>query len=170
MLAVRSLRAGTLLRSGVLGAAHIHEAHVSKPEGRPAPVYFDHRVFPLPEGTFQRELGPEQAALKEKEKGSWKQLSNQEKVALYRIKFDKSFAEMNRPSHEWKTVLGGIFLFFGFTGLIVWWQRVYVYPPLPHTLAEDWKAMQTQRMLEMRVGPIQGFSSKWDYEKKEWKK
>lgn len=45
-----------------------------------------------------------------------------------------------------------------------------MFPQLPHTLEDDWKAMQAQRMLDMRVGPIQGFSSNWDYEKKEWKK
>lgn len=44
---------------------------------------------------------------------------------VYHLKFNQTFAQMNRPSNEWKTVLGGMFVFFGFTGLIVWWQRVY---------------------------------------------
>ncbi|CAJ0949796.1 unnamed protein product [Ranitomeya imitator] len=89
---------------------------------------------------------------------------------VYRIKFNLTYAELNKPSNEWKTVFGAIFFFFGITGLIVWWQRVHVFPPLPHTLHEDWIAMQVRRMLDMRVGPIEGFSSKWDYEKNDWKK
>ncbi|PIO29518.1 hypothetical protein AB205_0144600 [Aquarana catesbeiana] len=90
--------------------------------------------------------------------------------SVYRIKFNKTYAELNKPNNEWKSVMGGVFFFFGVTALIVWWQRVHVFPQLPHTLEDDWKAMQAQRMLDMRVGPIQGFSSNWDYEKKEWKK
>ncbi|XP_069099451.1 cytochrome c oxidase subunit 4 isoform 2, mitochondrial isoform X2 [Pleurodeles waltl] len=175
MLTLQSLRVGAGLRRGLLAAAsvraaHSHEAVVSQQVDVPGENYFDHRIFPLPDVPFQKELTAEQKALKEKEKGSWKQLSNEEKAAIYRMKFNQTYTEMNKRGNEWKTVLGGIFTFVGFTALIVWWQRVYVYPPKPHTLSDDWKAMQTKRMLDMRVGPIQGFSSKWDYEKNEWKK
>lgn len=45
-----------------------------------------------------------------------------------------------------------------------------VYGPIPHTFDRDWVAMQTKRMLDMKVNPIQGFSAKWDYNKNEWKK
>lgn len=45
-----------------------------------------------------------------------------------------------------------------------------VYGPIPHTFEEDWVAMQTKRMLDMKVAPVQGFSAKWDYDKNEWKK
>uniref|UniRef100_H9GHL4 Cytochrome c oxidase subunit 4 n=1 Tax=Anolis carolinensis TaxID=28377 RepID=H9GHL4_ANOCA len=134
------------------------------------PLYYDKRSYPLPDTPFCKDLDVTQKALKEKEKGSWAQLSNEEKVALYRIKFHQTFSEMNKPSNEWKTVLGGIFFFFGVTGLIVWWQRKFVFPPKPHTLSDEWKAMQVQRMLDMHINPVQGFAAKWDYEKKEWKK
>ncbi|XP_041580705.1 cytochrome c oxidase subunit 4 isoform 1, mitochondrial-like [Vulpes lagopus] len=110
-----------------------------------------------------------QKALKEKEKASWSSLFIDEKVELYRIKFNESFAEMNRSTNEWKTVVGTALFFTGFTALILIWEKHYVYCPIPHTF-EEWVAKQTKRMLDMKVSPIQGFSVKWDYDKNEWKK
>lgn len=39
--------------------------------------------------------------------------------------FKETYAEMKKPSSEWKTVVGGIFIFIGITGLIVIWQSHY---------------------------------------------
>uniref|UniRef100_A0ACB8F783 Uncharacterized protein n=1 Tax=Sphaerodactylus townsendi TaxID=933632 RepID=A0ACB8F783_9SAUR len=139
-------------------------------EDASVPRYFDNRVHPFPDVPYRKELDASQKSLKEKEKGSWKQLSHEEKVALYRLKFHQNYAEMNKPSNEWKTVVGGVFIFFGITGIIVWGQRHFVFPPKPHTLDDEWKAMQVKRMLDMRVSPVQGFAAKWDYDKNEWKK
>lgn len=47
---------------------------------------------------------------------------------MYRLGFHQTFAEMKQPSEEWKTVLGGAFIFLGFTGLLVWWQAAYGKP------------------------------------------
>lgn len=44
---------------------------------------------------------------------------------VYRLQFHETFAEMNRRSNEWKTVMGCVFFFFGFTALMIWWQRIY---------------------------------------------
>uniref|UniRef100_A0A672S286 Cytochrome c oxidase subunit 4 n=1 Tax=Sinocyclocheilus grahami TaxID=75366 RepID=A0A672S286_SINGR len=118
---------------------------------------------------FVRNLSAEQKKLKEKEKGSWTQLTKEEKLALYRLTHELSYAEMRQGSKEWMTVLGGIFIFLGFTGLLVWWQHVYVYGDVPHTLSQESVAQQTQRMIDMRVNPVHGFSNKWDYEKEQWK-
>ncbi|XP_044126055.1 cytochrome c oxidase subunit 4 isoform 1, mitochondrial [Bufo gargarizans] len=134
------------------------------------PKYHDYRSFPLPDIPYQENLTPDLKALKEKEKGAWASLSAQEKVQLYRIKFDLTYADMNRGSSEWKTVIGGTLICIGLTAIILTWQRKYVFGEIPHTLSDDWIAMQTKRMLDMRINPIEGFSSKWDYEKGEWKK
>ncbi|XP_070237639.1 cytochrome c oxidase subunit 4 isoform 2, mitochondrial isoform X2 [Bos mutus] len=89
---------------------------------------------------------------------------------VYRLQFHQTFAEMNRRSNEWKTVMGCVFFFCGFTGLLIWWQRVYVFRKKPITLTDEWKAQQLQRILDMKGNPVQGLASRWDYERKEWKK
>ena len=40
----------------------------------------------------------------------------------------------------------------------------------PITLTDEWKAQQLQRILDMKGNPVQGLASRWDYERKEWKK
>ncbi|KAM9062786.1 cytochrome c oxidase subunit 4 isoform 2, mitochondrial isoform X5 [Sarcophilus harrisii] len=164
-----------LVRRGGFGVQSIRQAHGSGDTAcsrkmPPYTKYHAERNYPMPDEPFCSELSPQQRALKEKEKGSWKQLTEAEKVALYRIQFHQTFAEMNRPSNEWKTVLGGVFFFFGFTGLLIWWQRLYVFREKPITLSEDWKSKQLQRVLDMKGNPIQGLASRWDYAQKEWKK
>nr|XP_058894800.1 cytochrome c oxidase subunit 4 isoform 2, mitochondrial isoform X3 [Kogia breviceps] len=162
-----------VLRKGGLGIRGIHSpggtAH-SKEKMPPYTNYHAQRSYPMPDEPFCTELNAEQQALKEKEKGSWTQLSHAEKVALYRLQFHETFTEMNRRSNEWKTVMGCVFFFFGFTGLLIWWQRVYVFPKKPITLMDEWKAQQLQRILDMKGNPVQGLASRWDYERKEWKK
>ena len=90
--------------------------------------------------------------------------------SVYRLKFKESFAEMNRSTNEWKTVVGAAMFFIGFTALLLIWEKHYVYGPIPHTFEEEWVAKQTKKMLDMKVAPVQGFSAKWDYDKNEWKK
>lgn len=45
--------------------------------------------------------------------------------AVYRMKFNESFAEMNRSTNEWKTVVGASLFFVGFTALILIWEKYY---------------------------------------------
>uniref|UniRef100_A0A8C2W6T0 Cytochrome c oxidase subunit 4 n=2 Tax=Chinchilla lanigera TaxID=34839 RepID=A0A8C2W6T0_CHILA len=137
------------------------------------PPYTNHcaqRYYPMPDEPFCTDLSAEQRVLKEKEKGSWTQLSHAEKVALYRIQFQQTFAEMNQSSNEWKTVTGCVFFFMGITALMIWWMRVYVFPEKPVTLTDEWKARQLQRVLDMKSNPVQGLAARWDYARREWRK
>lgn len=46
-------------------------------------------------------------------------------LPVYRIKFNESFAEMNRSTNEWKTIVGTAMFFIGFTALILIWEKRY---------------------------------------------
>ncbi|XP_056588703.1 cytochrome c oxidase subunit 4 isoform 2, mitochondrial [Triplophysa dalaica] len=154
--------------SGSAGmATHGHD--VAEKADMSLPMYCDRLDTPLPDRPYRETLCAADTSLKQKEKGPWNNLSKEEKLALYRMTFNMTYAEMKRPSSEWKTVLGGIFFFIGLTGLVVLWQRFYVYPPRPRTLDDEWQSMQVKRMLDMRMNPVEGFSAQWDYEKGQWK-
>jgi hypothetical protein len=45
-----------------------------------------------------------------------------------------------------------------------------VYKPIPSSFSEESKKAQLKRMIDLRVNPIEGISSNYDYEKGEWKK
>ncbi|XP_077432581.1 cytochrome c oxidase subunit 4 isoform 2, mitochondrial [Vanacampus margaritifer] len=150
-------------------AGHGHADSASPVADISKPMYHDSLHTPLPDKPYKDELTAVDKNLKQKEKGPWNQLTKEEKIALYRLMFCKTYPEMKQPTQEWKTVVGGIFIFLGLTGLLVWWQSIYVYPKPPRTFDSEWQAKQLQRMLDMRTNPVQGLSSKWDYEKGQWK-
>ncbi|RZC36567.1 cytochrome c oxidase subunit IV [Asbolus verrucosus] len=133
------------------------------------PNYADRSDFPLPAIRW-KENTPDVLALREKEKGDWRKLSLEEKKALYRASFRQTFAEFKAPTGEWKSVIGcGLMLIsvalWGFYGM-----KTFVYGPLPHTFEEEYRKAQLRRIIDLQINPIQGISSKWDYEKDEWKK
>lgn len=45
-----------------------------------------------------------------------------------------------------------------------------VYSPYPETFDEEHKAAQLRRIIDLQINRIDGISSKWDYEKDDWKK
>uniref|UniRef100_A0A2K5RP51 Cytochrome c oxidase subunit 4 n=1 Tax=Cebus imitator TaxID=2715852 RepID=A0A2K5RP51_CEBIM len=125
MLATRvfSLVGKRAISTSVCVRAH---GSVVKSEDYALPSYVDRRDYPLPDVAHVRHLSASQKALKEKEKASWSSLSMDEKVELYRIQFKESFAEMNRGSNEWKTVVGTAMFFIGFTAILIILEKRYV--------------------------------------------
>uniref|UniRef100_A0A0A9ZCH1 Cytochrome c oxidase subunit 4 n=1 Tax=Lygus hesperus TaxID=30085 RepID=A0A0A9ZCH1_LYGHE len=132
------------------------------------PDYIDSSTFPYPAIRF-REITPDFKALKEKEKGSWKILTLNEKKCLYRISFCKTIAEIEAPTGEWKKVLGSTLLFLSMS---IWFYMFIIFmirDELPETFKYENQVAQLKRMLDLKMNPIDGISSKWDYEANTWK-
>jgi len=131
--------------------------------------YVDRIMTPFPAIRFKEVTG-DLVGIKEKEKGDWKKLSNEEKKALYRASFCQTYTEMQAPTGHWKSIVGCT---LGFVALS-WWayllMKVFVYPPLPKSFDLEHRQAQLRRMIDLRVDPVDGLSSKWDYENNRWKK
>jgi cytochrome c oxidase subunit 4 len=132
--------------------------------------YIDHYGFPFPAIRF-KEDSVEVGKLREKEKGDWKKMTVSEKKELYRSSFCQTLVELKAPTGEWKAILGMLLtaVSIGLWGFV--WLTTFAYDDLPVTMTDDehLKA-QVQRMIDMRVGPVEGFASNYDYEKNEWKR
>nr|ACB70315.1 cytochrome c oxidase polypeptide IV [Ornithodoros coriaceus] len=131
-------------------------------------IYYDRPDFPMPAIRY-KEPTAEIEKLREKEKGDWKNLSLEEKKALYRFSFCQTYAEMNAPRGEWKPIVAGVLLCMSFTIWVYVFLKKCVYGPVPHTLSMESKKAQLQRMIDLRVNPIDGVASKRDYENNRWK-
>merc|ERR1712071_470711 len=70
---------------------------------------------------------------------------------------------------EWKSVLGMTFVAMSMACWIFFWMKTFVYGDLPETFAPERQEAQLKRMIQMQINPIEGLSSKWDYEKGQWK-
>lgn len=133
------------------------------------PSYIDREDFPCPAVRF-RENSSDVLALREKEKGDWKKMSLDEKKALYRASYCSTYAEMAaRLNGEWKSILAGsiFFITVGIWGCI--FLKHFVYSPLPRTATKEWREAELKRQIDQQQGIVQGVSSRWDYDKKEWK-
>ena len=110
------------------------------------------------------------AKLREKEKGDWKKLTLEEKKVLYRASFCQTLSEVEAPTGEWKSIIGltlvGISI--GVWGYL--WMKSFVYGELPDSITNEEKLKaQIDRMVVMRVNPVEGLTSNYDYEKGRWK-
>lgn len=132
------------------------------------PSYLDKLDFPMPAIRF-KENTPEVQALREKEKGDWKALSMEDKKALYRASFRQTFAELKAPTGEWKPIFAGTLTAISLALWLFMWVKYYVYPPLPPSFSAENRAQVLQRMIDLRVNPIEGLASKYDYENNRWK-
>ncbi|KAL5020880.1 hypothetical protein ScPMuIL_000035 [Solemya velum] len=104
-----------------------------------------------------------------KEKGNWADLTLEEKKELYRASFCQTYAEMTAPTGEWKSVTATIIMTFVLAGWLTFWLKKFVYDDMPPTINTEWQEAQVRRMIELRMGAVEGVSAKWDYDKGEWK-
>ncbi|XP_050667844.1 cytochrome c oxidase subunit 4 isoform 1, mitochondrial-like [Leptidea sinapis] len=132
------------------------------------PNYVDRPDYPLPAIRFQAD-NPDIQALRQKEKGDWRKLTLEEKKALYRASFCQTFAEFQAPTGEWKAILGWALVVASLSLWMYMGAKLFVYSPLPESFSEESQKAQLKRMLDMKVNPIDGLSSKWDYENNRWK-
>jgi len=102
----------------------------------------------------------ELAALAEVEKGSWVDLSREDKIALYRAQFPVSMSESMNPESD-----GGAFIFAICAALstslcLFVLMKTWCSPTLPQTITPEWRAAQKEKILLYRGNPIDGVSSK----------
>jgi len=130
--------------------------------------YVDREEYPMPAVRF-KENTPDVMALREKEKGDWKNLTTEEKKSLYRASFCQTFAEMKAPSGEWKSVLAAIITALAISGWTIIFMKKFVYSEMPHTITRQWQEDQMNRMLAQGQGRIEGVASRYNYETGKWK-
>uniref|UniRef100_A0A8C8D8A2 Cytochrome c oxidase subunit 4 n=1 Tax=Oncorhynchus tshawytscha TaxID=74940 RepID=A0A8C8D8A2_ONCTS len=143
-----------LTSSGARMSSHGHH-EVSDSVDMSQPMYWDRLDTPLPDRPWKDVLDSTDKSLKQKEKGPWTALSKDEKIACKLLPL--SFLLMSQPS------------ILNISPSVSQFLMVDLYPPQPHTFGEEWQAKQIQRMLDMRINPIEGFSAQWDYKNKQWK-
>ncbi|XP_050543986.1 cytochrome c oxidase subunit 4 isoform 1, mitochondrial-like [Daktulosphaira vitifoliae] len=134
------------------------------------PVYLDSITFPFPSVRFKKNT-PDIMALREKEKGDWKKLSLEEKKTLYRASFCQTLVELEAPTGEWKAIFGWVMVWtsvaiMAFVGVRKFLSNTSDDP----SLSLESRQAQLKRMIQLRVDPVDGLSSKWDYENNTWKK
>ncbi|GLV39692.1 Cytochrome c oxidase subunit 4 [Carabus blaptoides fortunei] len=132
------------------------------------PYYLDNPSFPFPAIRY-KEPTPEILALREKEKGDWRNLTIDEKKCLYRATFCQTFAEINAPTGEWKSTVGLALVCISLAAWVYMAMKLFVYAPLPDSFAEENQKAQLKRMIDLEVNPITGLASKWDYKNERWK-
>ncbi|XP_071959634.1 cytochrome c oxidase subunit 4 isoform 1, mitochondrial-like [Antedon mediterranea] len=146
-------------------------AQVSR-EGDPNYVYNDRLDYPAPKVKYVKDidLSSEMKALKEKETGDWKNLTAEEKIQLYRLSFNKTYAEMRAPTGETKYVIGGILIGLAVSALVFAFQKKFIAPELPRSMTPEWQEENLKYSIAIRNNPVTGIASRWDYEKNDWKK
>ena len=131
-------------------------------------TYQDRHGYPFPAIRF-KENSNELIALREKEKGDWRKLTLEEKKILYRASFCQTFSEMDAPTGLWKYTLGGTLLTVACAIFLFISIKLFAGPPMPESMSEENRAIQLRQMLDLKMGAASGISSKWDYEKDDWK-
>ncbi|XP_039259179.1 cytochrome c oxidase subunit 4 isoform 1, mitochondrial-like [Styela clava] len=135
-------------------------------------VYFrEDMINPLPLKPRLWCTTPELKALKAKEAGNWKNLTEEDMKQLYDAYFGMRISDMERPTDNWKSYVGVLFYIAGFTLFLHLFIHVYINPPYVSTVTDqEWINASIKKMIQQHQGDVTGYSSKWDYENNTWKK
>ncbi|XP_026318306.1 cytochrome c oxidase subunit 4 isoform 1, mitochondrial-like isoform X1 [Hyposmocoma kahamanoa] len=131
-------------------------------------AYKDDSAFPFPAIRF-KENTFDLVAIKEREKCDWRVLCCEEKKALYRMSFCQTFAEFQHNTGTWKLILGTVLFLTSLGFWCMMFSHYYIYEPLPISLSTMSQKAQLRRMIELRVNPVDGITSHWDYDYDRWK-
>lgn len=131
--------------------------------------YYDRPENPNPPIRF-KEPTQQIMAIREKEKGDWKKLSIEDKKKLYRYSYCQTFAEMEAPTYESRRLVGSILMWVSIP-LVLWTiLKSTLFPPLPDSMSDEGKKKLVRFYIDSHAEPLHGgISSKWDYEKNQWK-
>jgi len=132
------------------------------------PAYADRFDYPFPAIRF-RKMDAEFKALRQKEKGDWKNLSLEEKKRLYRFTFRATLAEFDHPTGHWKLIIAGLLGIFTMSMGIMTLVKKWAMKGDLWYLAEETKNKHLEMMIQFYSDPVSGVASKWDYEKNVWK-
>lgn len=134
-------------------------------------MFYESMITPLPPQPRLWCTTPELKALKNKEQGDWKSLSEEEMKQLYNSYFSMTVADMERGSDLWKHVVGSVMFALGLAFCIHLFIHTYINPPYLNTVTDqEWVRASIKKMLQQHQGEITGYASKWDYENNRWKK
>jgi len=97
--------------------------------------------------------------LEELQKKDWKELTLQEKKAIYYVAFGPHGPRTphNPPGSSLKVILGTLGL-VGVTGILYTTIRSYAAPP-PHTLTKEWQEASNEIAIRQKTDPISGIAS-----------
>jgi len=134
------------------------------------PSYLDQEDFPMPAVRWAPNTD-EVVALRQKEKGDWKQLTLAEKKQLYRNSYRQTFSEMGAPTGEWKRLVAATLYVAAFTTLGHMFH-MYCFPePEKVTMTTTPEHYENVLVhdLALNRGFATGLAAKYDFEKGQWK-
>lgn len=103
------------------------------------------------------------------EKGDWRKMSIADKKQLYRLNFCQTLKEVEAPSYTFRRVLGATLLALCPPILAFVALKLTVFPPPIEAYSDQAKKQLVRFMIDSRAEPMDGISTKWDYEKNQWK-
>lgn len=106
-------------------------------------------------------LDETQLAIQEKAKGDWKELTDDERIRLYRAYHPVTFAEMQYPPSYGYQVFGAFFWTIAAAFPIFWLIKKFLLNPAPFQLHPDYMNMLEDRLDAVHNHPVWGKSDKY---------